>query len=57
MELAEVNANLGKTEFTSEETDVYDQIESVTDDLHLDIESFYLFAKIFLDKIARFIEH
>ena len=26
-------------------------------ELQLDIESFYLFAKIFLDKIARFIEH
>lgn len=31
--------------------------ECVSDELHLDIESFYIFAKIFLDKIARFIEH
>lgn len=57
MQLTEANASKGRTEFTAEEVGIFENLEGLTDDLHLDIESFYLFAKIFLDKIARFIEY
>jgi hypothetical protein len=57
MQLAEANASKGRKEFTAEEVEVFENLEALTDELHLDIASFYLFAKIFLDKIARFIEY
>jgi hypothetical protein len=40
----------------SEESAVFDEGRPLNDQLHLEIESFYLFAKIFLDKIAHFLE-
>src|SRR5258705_7840637 len=42
--------------FIKEEAAVLDQGAVLHDRLHLEIESFYLFAKIFLDKIANFLE-
>jgi hypothetical protein len=42
--------------FTEEQVPVLDQAPVLHDLLHLRIETFYLFAKIFLDKIAHFLE-
>jgi hypothetical protein len=42
--------------FTKEEAAILDQGTVLHDRLHLEIESFYLFAKIFLDKVAHFLE-
>ena len=42
--------------FTAEQTAILDQGPVLHDLVHLRIETFYLFAKIFLDKIAHFLE-
>ncbi len=42
--------------FTKEESAFLDQGPVLFNQLHLEIESFDLFAKIFLDKIANFLE-
>jgi hypothetical protein len=43
-------------QFTEEDAQALLRAQEMLDVLHLEIESFYLFAKIFLDQIARFIE-
>lgn len=46
----------GGASLTAEQRRLLDEGRKLTDALHLEIESFYLFAKILLDKIARSIE-
>jgi len=41
--------------FTSEQQELYRRGVQVTTILHLEVESFYLFAKVLLDKVAHFI--
>jgi hypothetical protein len=46
----------GANTLTRENMQLYRQSIPLTAELHLEIESFYLFAKILLDKVARFLE-
>jgi len=47
----------GKHELTAEEIAESDEYHRLTQYLHLEIESFYIFAKMLLDKLALAIEH
>jgi hypothetical protein len=47
---------LGGNSFTEKQSAIFDEAPVLHDLLHLRIETFYLFAKIFLDKIAHFFE-
>ena len=42
--------------FTSEQTATFDEAEDLYFEVHLEIETFYLFAKILLDKVAHFLQ-
>jgi hypothetical protein len=41
---------------SGEQTALLDEIRHLTTEIHLEIESFYIFAKILLDKVAQFVE-
>ena len=45
-----------RSRFTDDEAAVLEDGRLLHDQVQLEIESFYLFAKIFLDKVARFLE-
>lgn len=47
----------GRRTMTPEEVEVLRQLSSLAQLIHLEVETYYLFAKIFLDKVAHFLEH
>lgn len=51
-----MNSSVNYHPMTTEENRLYEESNRLNTQIQLEIESFYLFAKIFLDKIALFIE-
>jgi hypothetical protein len=51
-----MQSHFGRYELTEEDTAEWERQSQLTTELHLEIETFYLFAKILLDHTARFIE-
>ena len=51
-----IQSHLGRYELTEEDTTEWERQSQLTTELHLEIETFHLFAKILLDHAARFIE-
>jgi hypothetical protein len=54
--MAEAATDPGPRELTAAEIADLDRDEQLHLSLHFEIESFFLFAKIFLDKVARFVQ-
>lgn len=50
------NRGTSGTAFTEEECVILDENRFLHDKLHLEIESFYIFAKVFLDRTAQYIQ-
>lgn len=47
----------GRRTMSTEEVEIHWQMSSLAQLIHLEVETYYLFAKILLDKVAHFIEH
>jgi len=47
----------GRRTMAPEEVEVLRQLSGLSQLIHLEVETYYLFAKIFLDRVAHFIEH